>query len=173
MVVKILARGNTWRETPIEIVSAELRVGLELNRFQSVLKECFFTCYTIGVSFLFVLQALAVFIGISILEEQQEAALQQQAGRSDGSFDYGYQYQEGDEQGENWDDLPVDENLESDGYDDRPVTPDHEVVVGDADGTNRTSAPEPGRHQGVGTEPTTSYSQHGETSTNQVFDQEG
>jgi hypothetical protein len=36
--VRILAQGNGWRETPVEVVWAEVRVGEELNRCQGVLK---------------------------------------------------------------------------------------------------------------------------------------
>lgn len=118
--MRILARGNQWRETPVEIVWAEVRVGKELNRFQRTLKDRFFTWYAIGTLTLFVMNSVVSAIGILLLKERrrlaEEAALSfEEMSRDDddvqplgGSFDHSGQREGewGDER-DDWHDLPT------------------------------------------------------------------
>lgn len=56
---------------PLEITTADIRLGRELSDLQLFLKEWFFTCYVIGTCFFFVLQLIALFVVRFKLEEQR------------------------------------------------------------------------------------------------------
>jgi hypothetical protein len=67
-----MARKNGLRrETPVEIVGGEVRVGEELNRFQGIMKLRFYTCYVIGTLTLFIVNSVLLFIGVMLLEERR------------------------------------------------------------------------------------------------------
>ena len=129
ITVRILARGNEWLETPVEIVWAEVRVGKELNRFQRMLKDRFYTCYAIGTLTLFVMNSVLLAIGVMLLKERRRLAQEESAraheaalagegttGVDDdvplgGTFDHDGQREGawGDER-DDWNDLPTTRN---------------------------------------------------------------
>jgi hypothetical protein len=121
ITVRILARGHgEWRETPVEIVWGEVRVGEELNRFQGIMKDRFYTCYAIGTLTLFIVNSVLLFIGAMLLKERRRLRQEETAraleetfeeddhddGPPGGAFDSQREGEWGD-QGDDWDDLPT------------------------------------------------------------------
>lgn len=48
------------KEDPLEVLKGDIRIGKELNEFQFLLREWFFTCYIVGTLILCLCQAAAL-----------------------------------------------------------------------------------------------------------------
>lgn len=176
ITVRILARGNEWRETPVEIVRAEVRVGEELNRFQRMLKDLFYTCCAIGTLTLFVMNSVLLAIGVMLLKERRRLAQEESArahaatlagegttGEDDsvplgGTFDHDGQREGawGDER-DDWNDLPTtrDEGAQES---DLHVIPEANDQGVDGNATNDTDIP-----QNISERDSTASSEHRRT----------
>ena len=57
-MVKLVSQGQSWQgDRPIEVVAGELRIGKELNAFQNILKEWFWSSFIVGTLMIFTLQS--------------------------------------------------------------------------------------------------------------------
>jgi hypothetical protein len=66
------------KELPLEVTRGEIRVGEELNDFQFVLREYFFTCYSVGVIFLYTMQLTGLLLLRTYWKERQRAHILRQ-----------------------------------------------------------------------------------------------
>jgi hypothetical protein len=65
---------------PLEVMTADIRIGKELSDYQLILKEWFFTCYTIGSSILFFSQLLVlVILRLHIKEQRSKREMEEEA----------------------------------------------------------------------------------------------
>jgi hypothetical protein len=69
---------SMWVEDAPEVLRGYLHVGKELTAFQELLKEWFFTCAAVGVSFFFLIQFLLVFAVQTYWSSQTEATRRRQ-----------------------------------------------------------------------------------------------
>lgn len=157
MTVQLLARGEAWQDdTPVEVVSGEVRIGKELNWLQGMLREYFYSCYTMGTMCIFVFQAVFWTVAGNYMEAQRERRRREMEEWEQEHHDAGEHVHWDEVPGEEddeWDDLPTGGQQ---GPDDRPVTPDHPGVDSEEGGAER----------GVGGEDTTNSAASNQNSTN-------
>lgn len=127
VTVQLLSRGKAWQDkTPVEVISGQVRIGKELNWFQVILRDYFYSCYIMGAMTIFVLQAIFWTVLSRYMESQRERIQREmeeweQEARQNMDADQHVHWEEvpGDDN-DQWDDLPTDGEEP-----DRPVTPDH------------------------------------------------
>jgi len=65
-------------EMPLEVTRGEIRIGEELNDFQFLLREYFFTCYAAGVIFLYIMQVTGILLLRAYWRERHRAHILRQ-----------------------------------------------------------------------------------------------
>lgn len=60
---------------PLEVTRGEIRIGEELNDFQFLLREYFFTCYAVGVIFLYAMQLAGLLLLRTLWIERHRARI--------------------------------------------------------------------------------------------------
>jgi hypothetical protein len=66
------------KDEPLEVVRGEIRIGKELTDFQFLLREWFFTCYTIGVMILSTMQMIGLIVLRAMWKHQQSQRILRQ-----------------------------------------------------------------------------------------------
>lgn len=57
-MVKLVSQGQSWQgDRPIEAIAGEVRIGKELNAFQNILKEWFWSSFMVGTLLIFTFQS--------------------------------------------------------------------------------------------------------------------
>lgn len=75
VIVKLISQGPSWQGSsniPIEVIAGELRIGKELNQFQTVLKEWFWTSFMFGTTIILLFQCLVYLVASFLWESQSE-----------------------------------------------------------------------------------------------------
>ena len=65
-------------EMPLEVTRGEIRIGEELNDFQFLLREYFFTCYAAGVIFLYIMQVAGLLLLCAYWKERHRVHILRQ-----------------------------------------------------------------------------------------------
>lgn len=128
VTVQLVARGNAWQDsTPVEVISGEVRIGKELNWFQGILREYFYSCYVMGTLSIFVFQALCWtvlgrYVELNRERIRREVEEWEQEHMMHPDVDHGVHWEAvPGEDDDEWNDLPTEGQQEAD----RPVTPEH------------------------------------------------
>ena len=90
LVIRLLSQGSIWHtHRPTEVISGEIRIGKELNRFQNTLKDWFWTCFIVGTLLIFTIQSLFACAAHILLSMWRELILQKQQGEVADDVDLG------------------------------------------------------------------------------------
>jgi len=77
IVVRLVSPSSSWQnDIPVEVITGQLRIGKELNIFQLILKEWFWTCYIVGSTIIFFTLSLLVLVAKAMLDASMKAARQ-------------------------------------------------------------------------------------------------